>query len=207
MIIINILILLLIIVVCFCLNKINLFFVSFTPLFLILFIDALNSSDEKLNLKIIFSNWLTFTLLLLIIFPPIIFIVKLAHYKKKQLNNKKITNPEKIGDGIVSYIMTYIVPLSTLGVGQGNSKYFDSILIFIMIMILYIRYDLVYFNPMLALFFNVYKVTLDKKDAYVMTRMSYAQFKDKISGNNGNSLYKISNSLYLLRKITNKSAK
>lgn len=206
MIIINILILLIIIVVCFCLNKINLFFVSFTPLFLILFIDALNSSDEKLNLKIIFSNWLTFTLLLLIIFPPIMFIVKLAHYKKKQLNNKKITNPEKIGDGIVSYIVTYIVPLSTLGVGQGNSKYFDSILIFIMIMILYIRYDLVYFNPMLALFFNVYKVTLDKKDAYVMTRMSYAQFKDKISGNNRNSLYKISNSLYLLRKITKKSA-
>lgn len=206
MIIINILIFTIIIVVCFCLNKLNLFFVSFAPLFLILFIDALNSSNERLSLKIIFSNWLIFTLLLLTLLPFIIFILKVIHYKKKQLNNKELTNPEKIGDGIVSYIMTYIVPLSTLGVGQGNSKYFDSILIFTIIMVLYIRYDLVYFNPMLALFFNVYKVTLDKKDAYIMTRISYAQFKDRISGNNGNSLYKVSNSLYILRGTTDKSA-
>ena len=205
MIIIDIIIFAIIIGVCFRLNKLNLFFVSFAPLFLILFIDALNSSSKGLSLKIIFSSWLTFTLLLLTLLPSIIFISKVINCRNKQLNNKKLTNPEKIGDGIVSYIMTYMVPLSTLGVGQGDIKYFDSILIFIIIMVLYIRYDLVYFNPMLALFCNVYKVTLYKRDAYIMTRLSYAQLKDRISGNNENSLYKISNSLYILRGTTNNS--
>ncbi len=186
--------------ICVIFNKLNMFFVSFTPLFLILLVDALPSPNKLNDITVVFKNQLIFTLLILFLLPIIIFIFKFIFgYRKKQLNNKVMTNPEKMGDGIVSYIMTYIVPLSSLGVGQGNSKYFDSILIFLMIMILYVRYDLVYINPIISLFFNVFKVTLDKKDVYIMTKLSFANFKDRITDNNINSLYKISNSLYFFK--------
>lgn len=194
-----------IVLVCLSIDKINLFLSSFSPLFLILFINELTTTNLK-NLK---NNvFILIVYFILIIIPSCILLLRFKWtYKNSQLP-KKLINPQKLGDGIVSYIMTYIVPLSNWGVGTGIGKYLGSILVFLMVMILYIRFDLVYINPILAIFFNVYRADQSNGTSiFVITKLNFTNFSQYCNNTNNETrilpkqkMYKITNSFFYLSK-------
>lgn len=149
--------------------KLQLFIISFQPLFFILavkfLIDNVKSGRGHLFFRYIDSfcdlkNNLLYCIILFLSFAPILIFI----FKYKMLKSFDPINPykyEKLGENLVSYVMTYIVPLTTLSKSSTASDYVGNILLFIIIMCLYIRLDLMYINPVLILFsYNIYKVFL-----------------------------------------------
>ena len=97
--------------------------------------------------------------------------------------------------------MTYIVPLTSLSYSSQLSEYVSNISLFILIMILYIRLDLVYLNPVLMLRWNIFRAVLDGENRFVITKLTYAQFDSKAKNEKTKyDFQKLSNSLYLLNR-------
>lgn len=147
--------------------KLQLFIISFQPLFFILAVKFLiynvKSGKEDFLLKCINSFWvlkdnlLYFIIVFLSFVPIIVFWVK--YKKSKSFVTVTPYKYEKLGENLVSYVMTYIVPLTTLSKSSTISDYIGNIILFIIIMCLYIRLNLMYINPVLILFsYNIYKV-------------------------------------------------
>lgn len=153
--------------------KLQLFIISFQPLFFILAVKFLiynvKSGKEDFLLKCINSFWvlkdnlLYFIIVFLSFVPIIVFWVK--YKKSKSFVTVTPYKYEKLGENLVSYVMTYIVPLTTLSKSSTISDYIGNIILFIIIMCLYIRLNLMYINPVLILFsYNIYKVFLCSPD-------------------------------------------
>ena len=176
--------------------KVQLFLISFQPLFAILLIKFLVefferdfagpvsiSSLMKFLLLAIDSGW-TIILAALAILPY--FSFKCRVRKTRKTSNHFFLEVEGVGEDLVSYVMTYIVPLTTLTISSELSDIVGNIILFMLIMCLYIRLDLMYINPILILAgFNIFKVkiprerTVESATGYSNTRkneLSYKQF-------------------------------
>lgn len=184
-------------------TKVNLFIISFQPLFLILAIKFIFEKIENVKGKSISfdSVWKSFCFLLsnnwymvllyFSIMPLVVFIcICLLAKKRKPLRVKKY---DKLGENLVSYVMTYIVPLTTLSVCSKFSDFLGNIILFLIIMILYIRLDLTYLNPVLILLgFNIFKIHLEKMNGdeydedvvnYIITKKSETKFDNFLNSN------------------------
>lgn len=162
-----------------------------------------NSFSKKINFVDVLGKELVnpyFLILLAASICPVIlfFIKQITVYKRRLISNKKLNKPERLNDdGIISYIMTYIVPLMSLNNDTSIVTYVINVSLFLVIMILYIKLDLFYINPVIELKYNIFKCEMDGDTKYIMTNLKFAQFKDKISNNSVN-LQKVSNTLYKL---------
>lgn len=148
--------------------KQNLFLISFQPLFIILavkfFVEIGYDGKSKLDffsiLNILFTKsnyWWYYILIYLAIIPVIILFLR--NFFTKNKSNERAKKFTTIRENIVSYFMTYIVPLTTLSVHSKLSNVIVNIILFIVVMVLYIRLDLTYLNPILIFFgFNIYKI-------------------------------------------------
>ncbi|MBN7275521.1 hypothetical protein GNF18_10250 [Ligilactobacillus pobuzihii] len=149
--------------------KVNLFLISFQPLFFILFVKfviEVIENSKKLNFNLagfcnafvqLFSNYWYIVLTYFAIAPIFVFCV-VNHFSRHERQERAIKY-EPLGENVVSYVMTYIVPLTTLTVQSKFSNFIGNIILFIIIMILYIRLDLTYLNPVLILCgYKIYKV-------------------------------------------------
>lgn len=200
----------LIILIIFCLQlitfgnfvKVNMFLISFQPLFIILVIKFIielfyiYTKKYKFNLvcfsKLIFENiWLCILIYLAITPLFALIIVNMnKDFKGKERANKFVP----IGENIVSYVMTYIVPLTTLSIQSDLSDIIGNVILFFIIMILYIRLDLTYLNPVLILLgYNIYKIYIIHLDGtnfkdsegkskdvikYIITKKNIDEFND-----------------------------
>lgn len=195
--------LIILVILLFRFDKVNLFLLSFMPLFLILafklFMSEFLESRKNTLLPTLLNelkNPFFIFILMVALIPYIIFWAKeRTVYRNKFLNNKKLRNAERLDDGIISYIMTYIVPLVSLGDDANMVNYIVNIALFLVIMILYIKMELFYINPILEIRFNIYKCDMDGNTKYIMTSLKFSQFKSKIENDNVN-LQKVSNTLY-----------
>ena len=83
----------------------------------------------------------------------IVSLISIVLIKVSKNGTKKILieNIERPDDTIISYIMTYIIPIVTV---NSISKYeiIVNILLFILIGYLYIRLNLLYLNPLWSMF-------------------------------------------------------
>lgn len=191
------------VVLLFKFDKVNLFLLSFMPLFLIIIFELFMNELLKAKkiallptLLIELKNPFFVLTLMVAVTPYIIFLTKeRTIYRNKLLNNKKLKKAERLDDGIISYIMTYIVPLVSLNDDATIVNYAVNIALFLVIMILYIKLELFYINPVLEIRFNIYKCDMDGNTKYIMTNLKFAQFKSKIENSNV-SLQKVSNTLY-----------
>lgn len=191
-----------------CFAKLNMFLISFQPLFIILIFKfviekaELISNKNKLGflkaLNVSFSSLLNnniFCLLLYISIIPILLLI-FINCISKDVNYYNIKDFEVVSENIVSYVMTYIVPLTTLTVQSKLSDIVVNIILFLIIMILYVRLDLTYLNPVLLLFgYNIYKVYLvqmngknylnnnDNDNMYSITRKSTSKLEEKLKNN------------------------
>ncbi|UZX30773.1 hypothetical protein [Lactobacillus helsingborgensis] len=186
--------------------KLNMFLISFQPLFIILIFKfviekaELISNKNKLGflkaLNVSFSSLLNnniFCLLLYISIIPILLLI-FINCISKHVNYYNIKDFEVVSENIVSYVMTYILPLTTLTVQSKLSDIVVNIILFLIIMILYVRLDLTYLNPVLLLFgYNIYKVYLVQMNGknylnnndtmYIITRTSTSKLEEKLKNN------------------------
>lgn len=145
--------------------KQNLFLISFQPLFAILvikfYIEVAYESKRQLGFifasSTLLENW-WYRLLVYLSIMPVIILFLANHFSKKSIS-ERAEKYELVGENLVSYVMTYIVPLTTLSIKSNLSNVIANIILFIVIMILYVRLNLTYLNPVLIFFgFSIYKI-------------------------------------------------
>ncbi len=88
-------------------------------------------------------------MMLLIIFSVLFVIMLLLH--KPAAHSIIVSEIAPSRDTIISYIVTYILPLVSLDINSISSLA-ANIFIFLLIGLLYVRLDLIYLNPIMAVF-------------------------------------------------------
>lgn len=153
--------------------KIKMFITSYLPLYIILLI--LQGGDyqftwviSKIDIKA------TICVVILSILIAISIICTMDMRSTEGNEKYKFSKIERTGDTVISYMMTYIVPLLS-----GDFLSFNgltvNITLFLLIAIMYIKLDLVYFNPIwLILGYAVYETD---KGSLIISNISYGRLK------------------------------
>lgn len=168
------------------LQKICLFISSFLPLYIMLIMkDAyclINQGIKKINCYSLLDICYLVVLTLLIIIS-VISILNFIFDK----GNSTFNIDEKYemqGDNIISYIMTYIVPLVSIG-EKDVINMAQNIFLFIIIGIIYIQHNLLYLNPILSLF--NYKFYKGEEDKIILTQFSKQELES--ARRNGHTVF------------------
>lgn len=160
--------------------KIKMFITSYFPLYIILLALQIKNYQITCNIKNV-------------LFSPTIFVVVLCVLSAISVESTidlittrgneryKYDSIERTGDAVISYMMTYIVPLlsETFFSYKG---FIINITLFLLIGIMYVKLDLVYFNPTWILF-NYIVYTSDSGDL-IISNIPYGKLKQ----NSGRSL-------------------
>lgn len=154
--------------------KIMMFISSYAPLYLmmlILYYDYYKDIFQK------FEYGKLILILSLVFFLLISFLSLYLLKKSSGSDVEEIKNIEKPNDTIISYIMTYIVPLLSINLDDQNiySKIITNVLLFSIIGILYVRLDLIYLNPLWSIFkYYSYEFNNDK---ILITNIPYSSLR------------------------------
>lgn len=173
--------------------KIIMFISSYFPLYIMLLILYFEEyRDIFLNFTI--KKFIILSVIFLLIFISVasIFLLKKSKSCRRVINNKV----ERPDDTIISYIMTYIIPLLSIDISK-NSTVLINFILFLVIGYLYIRLNLVYLNPLWAIFgYLSYRFNDDK---ILITDISYNNLKmfEEING------YYLLNSIFVAQKKDN----
>ncbi|MFZ7119503.1 MAG: hypothetical protein ACOWWH_00950 [Eubacteriaceae bacterium] len=161
--------------------KILMFISSYSPLYIMLFIlnyDKYNSFKkigklfEAQDVKTIIFGLLLFLLLLISFYS----VIDLKRTNGNEYYN--INRIERPDDTIISYMMTYIVPLLTTE-DLTNKIISINLFLFILIGYMYIRLNLIYLNPLWSLFgYIMYKTDTEM---IIITNIPYSK-KNQIIG-------------------------
>ena len=154
--------------------KFLMFISSYFPLYvmmLILYFD---------KIFLIYNNKLNFGLALffLMISLCIIWSIFSIQFLRKGSNTKSIQIQliERPDDTIISYMMTYMIPILTTATNSNNAIIINIVL-FLLIGYLYVRLNLLYLNPLWSVLgFMAYKIN---SDVIVITDIDYAELKQK----------------------------
>jgi len=142
---------------------------------------------------------LIFTILLVILI--LVSVVSIILLKQGQGTREKvISNLENPDDTVLSYIMTYIIPLVTNG-DNSNEVYIVNVILFVLIGYIYLRLNLIYLNPLWAIF--GYLIYRDSNREIIITNISREELRhmEKLKG------YYISNDIFVAHKKDNESIK
>ena len=175
--------------------KCILFISSYFPLYiflLILNIDMYNSIEKlkQIPVKIFLISILIFIVISIISLMSIII-------SKNGTKKLLIENIERPDDTIISYIMTYIIPILTV---NNIDKYeiVVNILLFILIGYLYIRLNLLYLNPLWSMFGYIsYRVN---NDTVLITNYKITDLKIKIKNNQSVKGFYMANDIFIAKK-------
>lgn len=174
------------------------FISSYLPLYVLVIII---NFPQITTLRFITSPVSTYLFLLIILFFMLISIVVLFYILFKKTNR---TTPvgyyKKLDDNLISYIMTYLIPLLSIDIYNIYSITVNIIL-FLMIGLIYTKNDLVYLNPLFSLVgFYVYKTDAD---IYIITKMKITQLDNmREKGIEVGSL-RLANDVHLYKKKPN----
>lgn len=172
-------------------KKIIMYISSYFPLYImIIVLNFSRFSRVFYDIKI----FLIFFILLLLLVVSIISIVllKLGRGSKE----KSIDNIENPDDAVLSYIMTYMIPIISNG-NNSTEIIIVNILLFLLIGYIYLRLNLIFLNPLWALFgYMIYK---DDKKEIIITNISRLELKHKrmLTG------YYLSNGIFVAHKNNN----
>lgn len=174
-------------------TRIIMFISSYFPLYIMIIILYFSKILKGFVEKNIFT--ISFAILMMVLI--IISIISVILLRKGRCTREKVVNNlENPDDTILSYIMTYIIPLITNG---DNSKevYIVNILLFVLIGYIYLRLNLIYLNPLWAMF--GYAIYRDANKDIVITNISreVLRHKEKLKG------YYISNDIFIAHKKNN----
>ena len=187
-------------------NKFILFIFSYLPLYCILILDLFDYMSWNLKKDIVLFNikCVKITTLGMIIFIFMVLITSIFLFKliifcsTKKYKSDKIIELKKENTEIASYIVTYILPLCSLN-NSPNICLLINLVLFIFNMIVYIRLDLIYLNPVLILFgYNVFSVKIERGEFefHVITKETYHSLKREM--NKEVKMHEISDELYFI---------
>lgn len=117
--------------------------------------------------------WIVFcSVITIMIFVSVISIILLKKGKKnKILHIQKISRPD---DTVLSYIMTYVIPLIS-GSDANSEVFLVNFLLFILIGYIYIRLNLIYLNPLWAIF--GYAIYRSEDERIIVTNIPITRMK------------------------------
>mgnify|MGYP001100309655 FL=1 len=181
--------------------RIKMFVSSYLPLYLILltiYSDKINSFD-KIKLIIRFEDKIVSLFIIGVFILVIISFITLIDLKSTKGNeNHKFESFNKTEDTIISYMMTYIVPILSTDFLSTKTMTINLILYFL-IGLMYIKVNLIYLNPLWLLFgYSVYK---SDNEVVIITNISYGKLKT-LKNINLKSSY-LGNDIYLIQKSEN----
>lgn len=193
-------------------DKWRLFLSSYLPLYILVIIQNYRfflSMTKNIFIKLnIISDtikeepsykWIFFVVIIILSINSIVTIHRFVISK----SNKKFDlagKYEKTGDSIISYIFTYLVPLLSMDINNGNSILIN-LLLFIFIGILYVAQDLIYLNPILALLGFSFYINDEK---IIITKFTLEKLKEfeengyKVKGN------RLGSDIYIFREVISK---
>lgn len=180
------------------LYKIILFISSFAPLYVMLIIQEIDRAIKyeniyKLSLSI-YSYWFV------LIIVSIISIISVCIIFKDSGNEtiKVDINLEKQGDNVISYIMTYLVPLLSIN-PNDYINLIQNAFLFIIIGVIYIQQNLLFLNPIFSLL--NYKFYKNSKNEFILSRYTIEELKSLKY--EGNKLYarQIDEKFWIIKKV------
>ena len=175
--------------------KCILFVSSYFPLYLfllILNIDNYNSKEELGTFSTII--FLVAMLVAIILSIGSLLFIKFSNYGTKKI---KIENIERPDDTIISYIMTYIIPILTVN-NMDKYEIIVNIFLFILIGYLYIRLNLLYLNPLWSSFGYIsYRIN---NDTVLITNYDITDLKNISKNNLDIKGFFISNDIFIAKK-------
>ena len=175
--------------------KCVLFISSYFPLYiflLVLNIDNYNSIAKLQQVPVIL--FLTSMILCIILSIISLIIIMISKNGTKKL---LLVNIERPDDTILSYIMTYIIPILTVN-NMDKYQIVVNILLFILIGYLYIRLNLLYLNPLWSMFGYIsYRVN---DDTILITNYKIAELKNKINNKQSIKGFYMANDIFVAKK-------
>lgn len=176
--------------------KLLMFISSYFPLYIMLLIlnydkctDPLNSGNIKVKV------FISVMICCLIFSFASVLLLTLSTATRKI----KITDLERPGDTIISYMMTYIIPILTTNMGD-NQAVIVNVILFLLIGYLYIRLNLLYLNPLWSMFgYLSYKAN---SDLIIITNIKFSELKHlKDVQLNG---FFLANDIFVVKRADNK---
>lgn len=181
----------------YCIKSI-MFISSYFPLYLMLLIlhqDYYDTCDKIKNMKVaIFVG----CMVLFIIISVLSVILLVVSTGKKPLKFNELERPD---DTVISYMMTYIIPLLTANL-LDKGEVFVNIVLFLLIGYLYIRLNLLYLNPLWSMFgYLSYRVN---SDVVVVTNLKYIELKQLRLNDVSLKGFYITNDIFVAQRKDNK---
>ncbi|ALP03590.1 TPA: hypothetical protein KRE09_003981 [Clostridioides difficile] len=181
--------------------RIKMFISSYLPLYLILltiYSDKINSFD-KIKLIIRFEDKIVSLFIIAVFILVIISFRTLIDLRRTKGNeNHKFEFFNKTEDTIISYMMTYIVPILSTDFLSTKTMTINLIL-YSLIGLMYIKLNLIYLNPLWLLFgYSVYK---SDNEVVIITNIPYGRLKT-LRNTNLKSSY-LGNDIYLIQRSEN----
>lgn len=169
--------------------KILLFVSSFLPLYVILIV-KFYEFDKTIKYNMV-NHGGTFLVFLILI---VISVLTFLYFLFCELNSEvKIGEVENMSSEILTYFITYVIPLTTLEEHNLNMIIINLILFFV-IGVFYVNGNQIYLNILFTLFgFNIYqdedkKIIISKKSA------------DKINNRSSVNVKRVGNKIYVINK-------
>lgn len=184
--------------------KVFMFLSSYMPLYIFILIARFNNVFSIFRIhkdRVQIANWFELVingcLVVLILFS--IFVVHKLTKTEATAHSIVAKHVEPTRDTTISYIATYIVPMTSLvNTGLTVNALIANILLFILIGVLYVKLNLVYLNPLMVL--KGY-VPYFAGQQIIISNIEYRKLKD-FSQNRWNGTH-ISSRIILLRKQDN----
>ncbi|MFK3832761.1 hypothetical protein [Staphylococcus saprophyticus] len=145
------------------LYKMSLYITSYIPIFLMIFINHMNTISFEEIINSFLRNWIFWSIIVLIF--VICGFVLCDFLKQLKNTNKNYTKPIKLSDKklqsneseVINYFITYLIPILTLNPYQWTSIISNSLLIMV-VGIYFVKNNLLSFNILLIILnFSIYK--------------------------------------------------
>lgn len=184
--------------------KTIMFVSSYFPLYLMLLVLQYEKYDTAQELKQIFCEfksikvfvYTTVMILGIVISLLSVFLLRIGE-GNKPLTIEEIERPD---DTIISYMMTYIIPILTTNFLE-NGEIIVNVILFLLIGYLYIRLNLLYLNPLWSMFgYLSYRVN---SDVVIITNIEYSKLKQIKKSKSKLKGFNIANDIFVAQKKNN----
>lgn len=173
--------------------KVLMFISSYCPLYVILLLLHFKEYRDLDSFKKV-------TFLVVMILALLVSFLSLVSLKGSSTKTKIIKCIERPDDTIISYMMTYVIPLITTNLAENN-EIIINLMLFVLTGYLYIRLNLVYLNPLWSVVgFLTYRIN---NDGILITNIPYRLIKEFEKTQIPLKGYYIGNNIFIARKILN----
>ncbi|MCC2090366.1 hypothetical protein KRP69_14420 [Mammaliicoccus sciuri] len=146
--------------------KFILFTSSFIPLFIMLFIKELGSNNYKSSIEVLCSNIIFWVILIAISILSLLVLLGWL-YGNNNVHDKKFKGVTTLDNEILSYFITYIIPLLSLEVDNIYSI-INNLFLFALIGVIQIKNNNLYNNVILIIL--GYSVFKDEKNMIIISK-------------------------------------